>query len=98
MWPDTRGLPSPTMRSRIFDHMPSQPISARPCDPFAVFQRDGDAVTVLLEAVDAPAGLQRDQIAALAGLEERGVDVGAVGDRIRLAEALGEVGRRAECG
>src|SRR3974377_2214228 len=30
MWPDTRGLPSPTMRSRIFDHIPSQPIRARP--------------------------------------------------------------------
>ena len=50
-------------------------------------------VAVILEAVDAPAGLQRDQVARLAGFEKRAVDVGAVGDRIRLvAEALGKRG------
>ena len=66
--------------------------------PFAVFERDHDAVAVLLEAVDAPAGLQRDQVAALAGFQERAVDVGAMGDRVGLAEALEEGRRRAECG
>ena len=57
----------------------------------AVVERDGDAVAMVLVTVDAPAGLERDQIAALAGFEERGVDVGAVGDRVRLAEARGEL-------
>ena len=57
---------------------------------FAVFQRDGDVIAVVLVAIDAPAGFQRDQIAALAGFQERAVDVGAMGDRIRLAEAFDE--------
>ncbi len=57
----------------------------------AAFERDGDAVAMVFVTVDAPAGLERDQIAALAGFEERGVDVGAVRDRVRLAEARGEL-------
>ena len=30
MWPETTGLPSPTMIERIVDHSPSQPTSAAP--------------------------------------------------------------------
>ena len=49
-------------------------------------------VAVILEIIDAPAGFQRDQVAALAGLQEHAVDVGAVGDAVRLAETLHEFG------
>src|SRR6185369_4576271 len=57
------------------------------CGLLAVLQRHGYAVAVILEGVDAAAGFQRDEVAALAGLEESRMDVGAVGHRIRLAEA-----------
>ena len=56
--------------------------------PFAILQRDGDAVAVILVTVDAAAGFERDQIARLAGLEEAAVNIGAVNDGVRLAEAL----------
>ena len=39
-----------------------------------------------------------DQVAALAGFEEDAVDVGAMGDRVRLAEARRACRRRAACG
>ena len=66
--------------------------------PFAVFERDGDAVAVILEAVDPPAGFQRDQVVALAGVQQDAVDVGAVGNRIGLAEALDEFGTERDAG
>ena len=47
-------------------------------DLFAVFERDGDAVAAVLKAVDPPAGFQRDQVVALAGVQQDAVDVGAV--------------------
>ena len=59
-------------------------------DPLAGLQRDGDAAIVLLEALDLPLRLQRDQVVALAGLEEHGMDVGPMGDRIGLPETLDE--------
>ena len=59
-------------------------------DGFAVVERDADAVAVILEGVDAPARLQRDQVAALAGFQKGAVDVGAMGHRVRLAEPFEE--------
>src|SRR5689334_14160580 len=44
-------------------------------DGLAVVERDGDAVAVILECVNASARLQRDQVAAFAGLEECTMDV-----------------------
>ena len=64
----------------------------------AVFQRDGDAVAVILVAVDLAVVFQRDQVAALAGLQKRRVDVGAMGDGVRLAEALDEFGAERNIG
>ena len=77
-------------RSRIFDHMPSQPISARPSTVSPLLSVTRDAVAMILVGVDAPARLQRDQVAALAGLEKGAVDVGAMGHRVRLAELFEE--------
>src|ERR1700687_2077743 len=54
----------------------------------AVFEGERDAIAVVLVTVDAPAGFQRDQVAGLAGFEKRGVDIGAMGDRVRLPETL----------
>ena len=45
-------------------------------------------VAVVLESVDAPAGFERDQVAALTGFQERAVDVGAMGNAVWLTEAL----------
>ena len=72
--------------------MPSQPISARPSTRFAVVERHRDVVAVVLVVVDAAIVFQRDQIAAAAGLQEHAVDVGAMGNAVRLAEALDEFG------
>src|SRR5215471_7791100 len=57
---------------------------------FAGVERYADVVAAVFEAIDPPAGFQRDEIAPLAGFEERGVDVGTVGDSIGLAESLQE--------
>ena len=72
--------------------MPSQPISAQPSTVSPLLSVTRDVVAVVLVAVDAPAVFQRDQIAALAGLQEHAVNVGAMGDAVRLAEALHELG------
>ena len=92
MWPETRGLPSSTIVSRIFDHIPSQPIERTSFDGFTIIERHADVVTVILEAIDAPAGFERDQVTALAGLQEYAMNVGAMGNAVRLAKALHELG------
>ncbi len=90
MWPETRGLPSPTILSRIFDHMPSQPISARPRTRSPDCRTGGDAVGVLLEGLDGLLRFQRHAVVVQAGVEDGGVDVGAMGHRVGLLEAIQE--------
>src|SRR5258708_7699737 len=52
----------------------------------AALELDRDAVAVIGEVVDTPRGLERDQVAALTGLEIDAVDVGPMGDGVRLLE------------
>ena len=59
-------------------------------DAFAVFQLNRNVAAVILVSIDPPAGFQRDQIVRLAGFEKRAVNIGAMSDRVRLAEAFGE--------
>ena len=90
MWPDTRGAPSPTIRPRTFDHMPSQPISARPRTSSPPSSRIATRVAFVDEIVDLAVVFQRDEVVALAGPQIDAVDVGAMGHRIGLAEAFHE--------
>ena len=90
MCPETRGLPSPTTLLADFRPHAVAADQRAPFDGLAVVERDADAVAVILVGVDAPARLQRDQVAALTGLEKGAVDVGPMGDRVRLAEPFEE--------
>ena len=65
-------------------------------DPLARLQGHGDAVVVLLEVLEGAVVLQRDEVVALAGVDEDAVDVVAVGDRVGLLELAHEarVGQR----
>ena len=56
----------------------------------AAFEPQRDLVALVDEVLHLAVGLQRDQIVALAGLEIDAVDVGAMGHRIGLPEALDE--------
>ena len=56
----------------------------------ARLQRDRDRVAVVDEILHPLVVLERDQVAALAGGEEYPVDVGPVGDRIGVLEAVDE--------
>src|ERR1044072_3916129 len=90
MCPVMSGSLSPTMLSRITERPPSAPTSAAPSivSPFAVL-----TTTFLSSARKRAtrAGAQLDQVRErLAAVEQRAVDVGAVRDSVRIAEALGE--------
>ncbi len=85
MWPETRGLPSPTTASRIRLHRPSAPMSALPGQHLAVAQADAHTLRILLERLDLAGGAQADVGHALAGVQEDLVQVGAVDDAVGIA-------------
>ncbi len=60
----------------------------------AVLVDGGNARTVLLDVLDARRSLEGDQLRLLHAFQNRGVDVGAVNHRVRVAKALAE--RRAD--
>src|SRR5262245_29287162 len=57
---------------------------------FAVVERDRDMVAMILEGVHTATRFERDKITALTRLEERGVNIGAMGHAIRLPELFHE--------
>ncbi len=59
-------------------------------DALARLQDYGDAGIVLVEVLDRAIGLQRDQIVALAGIDEDGMEVVPVSDGVRLLKTLGK--------
>ena len=92
MWPDTTGLPSPTMIERTVDHSPSQPISAAPLIALAALGARGDAARGLVDRDDLLRGGERDQVRFLAGVVDHVEHVGAVhhgvGRVVLLVEAV----------
>src|SRR5262245_58784076 len=61
-----------------------------PLDAFAGRELHGDAVATLLVGFNGAVVLEGDQIASLAGLEDGTVDVGALGYRVGIVEAVHE--------
>ena len=59
-------------------------------DALARLQKNGDAGIILLEVLDRAIGLERDEIVALASIDEDGMEVVPVSDGVWLLEALGE--------
>ena len=55
-------------------------------DGFAVIKRQRNVVAMILEGIDTAACFKGDQVAALAGFQERAVNIRAVSDTIRLAK------------
>src|SRR5262249_4799163 len=59
-------------------------------DRFTVVERARDVAAMILERIHAPAGFKSNEIALLTRLQERAVNIGAMGHAVRLTELFQE--------
>ena len=88
MAPEASGGPSFSSACRTVEWMPSAPISAAASIVSPDCSDDSHAGAVLLETGNACMGTQRHEVMRPAGLEQGSMHVGAMGDRVGIAEAF----------